>query len=118
MQHKCDRHYDEDDFLAVQKDAEDPERKQDRRDRQVMREADRHAQSPTPGRAISWPTTVGPTTPWPSAPLPTGTLTTATASARVRASCAGMYCRRVPGRCRRVSTMAPVIAISRITPAA
>src|SRR5258707_7484820 len=117
-QHQFDRHHDDDDVLAGQKDTAHPERKQDRCDCQVMREADRHAQSPTPGRAISWPTTVGATTPWPSAPLPTGTLTTATASARVRANWAGIYCRRVPGLCRRVSTMAPVIAISRITPAA
>src|SRR5262245_46755197 len=41
-QHQLDRHHDDDDVLAVQKDAEDTERKQDRRDRQVMRETDCH----------------------------------------------------------------------------
>src|SRR3954447_25145520 len=39
-QHQRDRHHDDNDVLAVQKNAEDAEREQDRCDGQVMREAD------------------------------------------------------------------------------
>ena len=39
-QHQLDRHQDDDDVLAVQEDAEDPEREQDRGDRQIMGQAD------------------------------------------------------------------------------
>src|SRR6202030_3066829 len=41
-QHQLDRHHDDDDVLAIEEDAEDAEREEDRRNRQVMREANRH----------------------------------------------------------------------------
>src|SRR5205807_1421963 len=41
-QHQFDRHHDDDDVLAVEKDAEDPGGEQDRGDRQVMGETHRH----------------------------------------------------------------------------
>src|SRR5271167_4269612 len=95
-QHQFDRHQHDDDVFAVKEDAKNPECEQDRGDRQVVREADRHYRLP----------------------LPTGTLTTSTDWARVRASCAGIDCRRTSVRRRRVSTIAPTIATSRISPAA
>src|ERR1700738_2850352 len=94
-QHQLDRHQHDDHVLAVQKDAEDPQREQDCRHRQVMRETDRHQ----------------------LLPLPTGTLTTSTDWARVRASWAGIDCRRTSTRRRKVNTMAPTIATSNINPA-
>src|SRR5215469_11503399 len=39
-QHQLDRHQDDNDVLAVEKNPENPEREQDRRDGQVVREAD------------------------------------------------------------------------------
>src|SRR4051812_45616893 len=75
-QHQLDRHQHDDHVLAVEKDAEDPEREEDRSYRQVMREADRHQ----------------------SVPAPSGTLTTSTVSARRRASCAEIDCRRTSAR--------------------
>src|SRR6516165_622360 len=75
-QHQLDRHQHDDHILAVQEDAEDPEREQDRGHRQVMRKADGHQ----------------------SLPRPTGTLTTSTDWARVRASCADIDCRRTSMR--------------------
>src|SRR5713101_316143 len=94
-QHQLDRHQHDDHVLAVQENSEDPEREKDRRHRQVMREADRHQ----------------------PVPLPTGTLTTSTDWARVRASWADIDCRRTSTRWRRVNTMAPTIATSKINPA-
>src|SRR5438270_7777025 len=49
-QHQFDRHHDDDDVLAVEKDAEDPGGEQDRGDRQVMGETHRHRLSPPPRR--------------------------------------------------------------------
>src|SRR5687768_17213233 len=45
-QHQLDRHHDDDDVLAVEKDAEHAGREEDRRDGQVMREADLHRLTP------------------------------------------------------------------------
>src|SRR3954470_7484654 len=45
-QHQLDRHQDDDDVLAVQEDAEDPDGEQDRRDGQVVREGDFHGVTP------------------------------------------------------------------------
>src|SRR5580700_3989159 len=75
-QHQLDRHQHDDHVLAVEEDAEDPEREQDRGYRQVMREADQHQ----------------------SLPAPSGTLTTSTVSARLRASCAEIDCRLTSAR--------------------
>src|SRR5439155_17411014 len=94
-QDQLDRHQDDDHVLAVDEDAEDPEREQDRADREVMAEADRHVR-PCPGR----------------------TFTTSIASALVRRTCAAMSCRLTRSLWRSVSTMAPTIATSRMTPAA
>src|SRR5271165_2825764 len=94
-QHQLDRHQHDDHVLPVQKDAEDPEREQDRSYRQVMRQADEHQ----------------------SLPAPSGTLTTSTVSARLRASWAEIDCRLTSVRWRRVSTIAPIIATSKISPA-
>src|ERR1051326_4502595 len=49
-QHQLDRHHDDDHVLAVEKNAEDPEREQDRGDGQVMGEADWHRLNPLPRR--------------------------------------------------------------------
>src|SRR5258708_33488851 len=49
-QHQLDRHHDDDDVLAIEEDAEDPEREQDRGDRQIVSEADRHRINPRPRR--------------------------------------------------------------------
>src|SRR5215467_9766683 len=95
-QHQLDRHQHDDDVLAVQKNAEDSKREQDRGHRQIMREADQHQ----------------------LLPVPSGTLTTSTVSARVRASCADIDCRLTSARCRKVNTIAPIIATNRIKPAA
>src|ERR1700720_3252951 len=88
-QHQLDRHQDDDDILAIEEDAEDPQREQDRGDRQVMAEADReHPHIPWRGR----------------------TLTTSSVSSRRRPICRAMFCRRTPSRARKVSTMAPTMA--------
>src|SRR3954463_5425795 len=47
-QDQLDRHQDDDDVLAVQEDAENAEREQDRGDRQVVTEANGHIRSPAP----------------------------------------------------------------------
>src|SRR5438270_12076115 len=75
-QHELDRHQHNDHVLAVEKDAEDAEREQDRGYRQVMGETDQHQ----------------------SLPAPSGTLTTSTVSARRRASCAEIDCRLTSAR--------------------
>src|SRR6516162_9887007 len=94
-QHQLDRHQHDDHILAVQKDTEDSEREEYGGDRQVMGKTYRH-----------------------QPPLPIGTLMISTDWARVRASCAEIDCRRTSARWRKVSTIAPTIATSRIRPAA
>src|SRR5260370_19936534 len=94
-QHQLDRHQHDDHVFAVEKNAEDPEREQDRGYRQVMREADQHQ----------------------SLPPPRGTLTTSTVSARLRRSSAAIDCRLTSARRRKVNTIAPTIATSKINPA-
>src|SRR3954447_23691014 len=56
-QHQFDRHHDDDDVLAVQEDAKDPEREQDRGNGQVMGEAGPHRFSlrPKPPRRRAGP---------------------------------------------------------------
>src|SRR5665213_730051 len=49
-QHQLDRHQDDDDVLAVEKNPENPEREEDCRDGQVMSEPDRHGANPRPRR--------------------------------------------------------------------
>src|SRR5262249_25593236 len=50
-QDQLDRHQDDDDVLAVEKDAEDPEREQDGGNREIVPEPDGHRRySPCPGR--------------------------------------------------------------------
>src|SRR5579883_761782 len=78
-QDQLDRHQDDDDVLAVQEDAEDAEREQDRPDRQVMPESNRHCTHSAASASCS---------PWPDA-----TLRTAMAISGVRAFCTLMSCR-------------------------
>src|SRR5207253_7544458 len=94
-QDQLDRHQNDDDVLAVDEDAEDPEREQDRGDREIMAEADGHV-----------------------SPCPERTLTTSIASALVRRTCPAMFCRLTRSLWRKVSTIAPTIATSSTTPAA
>src|SRR6185503_11830949 len=91
---QLDRHQDHDHVLAVQEDAEHAEGEQDRGDGEVMAEADLEHQMPLPG--------------W--------TLRTSMEPSRVRASWLAIFWRRTPSRRRRVSTMAPIIAISSTIP--
>ncbi len=51
-------------------------------------------------------------------PAREGTLRSSTAVAGVRATCSAMFCRLTPSLWRKVSTIAPTIAVSRIMPAA
>src|SRR4051794_11047842 len=94
-QDQLDRHQDDDDVLAVDEDAEDAQREQDRGDREIMAEADDHI-SPCPGR----------------------TFTTSIACALVRRTCAAISWRLTRSLWRRVSTIAPTIATKSTTPAA
>src|SRR5664279_4365064 len=95
-QYQLDRHQDDDHVLAVEEDAENPEREQDRGNREIMSEPDGHVLLPRP--------------------CPLRTLTISIAVAGVRAFCSGMFCRRTRTRCCSVSTMAPTMATSRIMP--
>ena len=71
-QDQFDRHQDDDDVLAVEDDAGDAEREQDRRDDEIMREADDHGLLPyTPARE--------------------GTFLISTTSWRVRAFCSSIF---------------------------
>src|ERR1700722_7192956 len=49
-QHQFDRHQDDDDVLAVEEDPENPQREQDRGNREVLGEANRHRVTPRPRR--------------------------------------------------------------------
>src|SRR3954470_3464381 len=102
-QDQLDRHQDDDDVLAVEKDAEDPERKQDRADRQIVSEPDGHCTHSGASASCR---------PWPEA-----TLRTRMASSGVRAFCTLMSCRLTFALWRSVSTMAPIIATSSTMPA-
>src|SRR5579863_4795079 len=95
-QNELDRHQDDDDVFAVEKDAENPEREQDRRDGQIMTEPDGHDESPCP--VFTW--------------------TTSIALVRLRATWLAMLWRRTFGLCCSVNTMAPIMATRRMTPAA
>src|SRR5947208_2905050 len=102
-QDQLDRHQDHDDVLAVEEDAEDSEREQDRADRQIVPEADRHCTHSAASASCK---------PWPEA-----TLRTLMASSGVRAFCTLMSCRLMLALWRSVSTMAPIIATRSTIPA-
>src|SRR6202022_4600390 len=102
-QDQLDRHQDDDDVLAVEKDAEDPQREQDRADRQIMPKPDRHRTHSAASASCS--------------PCPEATLRTLMASSGVRAFCTLMSCRLTLALWRKVSTMAPIIATSSTMPA-
>src|SRR5436190_4868362 len=102
-QDQLDRHQDDDDVLAVEEDAEDPEREQDRADREIMSEPDGHFTHSAASASCR---------PWPDA-----TLRTLMASSGVRAFCTLMSCRLTAALWRNVSTMAPIIATSSTMPA-
>src|SRR5206468_465702 len=93
-QDQLDRHQHQDHVAAIEENAEHADREQDRRDGQVMREGD-HSFIPSP------------TSGWVSR----------TASFGRRAFCRDTFCGRVSLRRRWVSTIAPIIATSRIRPA-
>src|SRR5260370_15585683 len=94
-QDQLDRHQDDDDVLAVDEDAENPEREQDRRECKVVAKPDSH-----------------------TSPAPERTFTTSIASSFVRRTCAPMSWRLTGTRWRRVSTIAPTMATSSTRPAA
>src|SRR3990172_1963229 len=97
-QDELDRHQDDDHVLAVEEDAENPERKQNGGDREIMAKTDGHVLLPTP-----WPLR---------------TMRTSIASFGLRAFCVGMSWRLTRSLWRSVSTMAPIMATSRMMPAA
>src|SRR5712691_3414639 len=94
-QDQLDRHQDDDHVLAVEEDAENAEREQDRADGEVMAEPDGH-DSPCPGR----------------------TLTISIALALSRATWAATFWRLTEGLWRSVSPIAPMMATSSTTRAA
>src|SRR6478735_8791635 len=97
-QDQLDRHQDDDDVLAVQEDAEDPEREQDGADREIVPQTDRHFTHSAASASCS--------------PCPEVTLRTLMASSGVRAFCTLISCRLTLALWRSVSTMAPIIATS------
>src|SRR6266567_3343358 len=88
-QDQLDRHQDDDHVLAVEEDAENAEREQDRADGEVMAEPDGH-----------------------DSPCPERTLTTSIALALSRPTWAAMFWRLTEGLWRNVSTIAPIMATS------
>src|SRR6202166_2004063 len=103
QQDQLDRHQDDDDVLAVEKDAENPQREQDGADRKIVSETDGHCTHSAASASCR---------PWPEA-----TLRTLIASSGVRAFCTLMSCRLTLALWRKVSTMAPIIATSSTMPA-
>src|SRR5690242_17937912 len=95
-QDQLDRHQDDDDVLAVHEDAEDPDREQDRGDREIVGEPDGHWSIPWPGLR----------------------LTTRMPVAGPRRTWSATTWRFTPGLWRSVSTMAPIMATSSTMPAA
>ena len=53
QQHQFHRHQDDDDVLAVEEDAQDAEREQDRGDAEVMGKANLEHQIPFPGSTLT-----------------------------------------------------------------
>src|SRR6266700_4186876 len=102
-QDQLDRHQYDNDVLAVEEDAEDPQREQDRADRQIMSKPDRHRTHSAASASCN---------PWPEA-----TLRTVMASSGVRAFCTLISCRLTLALWRNVSTMAPIIATRSTMPA-
>src|SRR5450756_281790 len=84
-QDQLDRHQDDDHVLAVEEDAENPEREQDGGDREIMAKTDGHVLLPRP-----WPVR---------------TLRTSIAIAGVRATCVGISWRFTRSLWRSVSTV-------------
>src|SRR4029079_6791547 len=97
-QDQLDRHQNDDDVLAIEKNAKDPEREEDRGNGEIMAKAYGHVLLPSP--------------------CPDRTLTISIETAGVRATCVAMSWRRTRMRWCKVSTMAPTIATYRIIPAA
>src|SRR6266852_2117422 len=91
---QLERHQDDDHVLAVEEDAENAEREQDRADGEVMAEPDGH-----------------------DSPCPERTLTISIALALSRATWAATFWRLTEGLWRSVSTIAPIMATSSTTPA-
>src|SRR6185437_7509003 len=102
-QDQFDRHQDDDDVLAVQEDAEDPEREQDGADREIVPQTDRHFTHSAASESCS--------------PCPDATWRTAIASSGVRAFCTLISCRLTLALWRSVSTMTPIMATRSTMPA-
>src|SRR5579864_1781562 len=94
-QDQLDRHQDDDDVLAVQEDPEHADREENGADGEIRTEPDAHGIAPSPGLMS----------------------TISTAIAGVLAFCRRMLCRRTPGRCRKVRTIAPIMATRSTSPA-
>src|SRR5580692_1047509 len=103
QQNQFNRHQDDDDVLAVEEDAEDPECEQDRADRKIVSQTDGHCTHSAASASCR---------PWPEA-----TLRTLIASSGVRALCTLMSCGLTLALWRSGSTMAPIIATSNTMPA-
>src|ERR1035437_6737632 len=97
-QDQLDRHQDDDHVFAVEEDAENPEREQDRGDREIMSKANGHVLLPRP--------------------CPVRTFRIFIAVAGVRATCVGISWRFTRSLWRSVSTLAPTMATSRTMTAA
>src|SRR4029079_19144044 len=102
-QDQFDRHQDNDDVLAVEEDAEDSQRKQDRANREIVSKTDRHCTHSAASASCR--------------PCPEATLRTLIASPGVRAFCTLMSCRLTITLWRSVSTMAPIMATNSTMPA-
>src|ERR1700722_12248341 len=102
-QAQFDRHQDDDDVLAVEKDTENPQCEQHRPDRKIRSETDRHCTHSGASASCS--------------PCPEATLRTRIANSGVRAFCTLMSWRLTLTLWRKVSTMAPIMATSRPMPA-
>src|SRR5262249_34071751 len=94
-QNELDRHQNDDDVLAIEEDAEHAQHEQDRADDDVVFDADHSV-----------------------TPLPTSGRTLTVASSGRRAIWRATFWPRTSLRWRWVSTIAPIIATSRIMPAA
>src|SRR5262245_18830353 len=109
QQHQLDRHQDDDHVLAVEKDAEDAKREQDCRNREVMSKTNGHPRSPQLRRSpIAGSGTMA---------SPGFSFTTAIAVTFRRATCWAIDWRFTPSLWRRVRTMAPIMATSKMSPA-
>src|SRR4029078_9441974 len=108
QQNQLDRHQNDDDVLAIDENTEDAEREEARGHRQIVPESDGHSAASVRFDRLA---ATGLTEP------PLGTLITSSVVFGGGATCSATACRLTFSRCLRVSTIAPIIATSRIIPA-